>query len=179
MSMGADEVVQVLLRERLRIAAVASAIVRDVHAADDIFQQVVLAALEGRAQFRDSGHVLGWAIRAARHRALDQARRRRVVSLPDEVLDLLETEWADDPAGAGWSDRLEALHRCVGRLAGPARALLQKKYADGLTAPAIAGELHRTPEAVYQSLSRIHRALRECVERELLRTGGRFGWGVP
>jgi RNA polymerase sigma-70 factor (ECF subfamily) len=166
MSMKADEVVQVLLRERLRVAAVATAIVRDVHAADDIFQQVVLAALESLGQFRDPAHVLAWAIRAARHRAIDLARRRRILSLPDEVLDLLEAQWSDP---APWSDRLEALHRCVGRLGPSARELLQMKYTEGLTAAAIADALRRTADAVYQSLSRLHRSLRECVERELVR----------
>src|SRR5262245_60055626 len=115
MTLKPDELVQVLLRERLRVAAVAAAIVRDVHAADDIFQQVVLAALEDRERFDDPNHVLAWAIRAARHRAIDLARRRRLRSLPDEVLDLLEARWTE-PSRSGWSDRLEALHRCLGRL---------------------------------------------------------------
>ena len=69
MTMKADEVVQVLLRCRLRIAGVAAAIARDVHAADDIFQQVVLSALEDKGHFRDSEHLLAWAVRAAKHRA--------------------------------------------------------------------------------------------------------------
>jgi RNA polymerase sigma-70 factor (ECF subfamily) len=168
MTIPAEELVQVLLRERVRVMASAVAIVRDVHAADDIFQQVVLNALEDRDLFREPEHILAWAIRAARHRAIDLARRRRIQSLPDEVLDLLETQWAD-PAGAGWSDRMEALHRCLSRLAAPARELLRMKYGDGLGAAVIANQLRRTPNAVYQSLSRIHRALRECVGRELSR----------
>jgi len=45
------------------------------------------------------------------------------------------------------------------------------KYADGLTAPVIAGKLRRTADAIYQSLCRVHRGLRECVERELDRAG--------
>lgn len=167
MTLEADQVVQVLLRHRLRVAAVAAAIVRDVHASDDIFQQVVLAALEDRSQFREPDHVLAWAVRAARHRALDLVRARRLLPLPDEVLDLLEAEWGD-PAPSRWSDRVEALHRCMGRLAGPARDLIQLKYVDGLGVAAIALRLRRTPNAVYQSLSRIHRSLRDCALRELL-----------
>jgi RNA polymerase sigma-70 factor (ECF subfamily) len=166
MTMKADEVVQILLRWRLRIASVAAAIARDVHAADDIFQQVVLAALEDKEQFKDSDHLLAWAIRAARHRAIDLSRRRKMVSLPDKVLDLLEAEWTS-PMAAGWPERVEALHRCVSRLGSKARELLQLKYADGLTVLTIAKQVRRSPEAIYQALSRIHRALRECVGREL------------
>jgi RNA polymerase sigma-70 factor (ECF subfamily) len=166
MTMKADEVVQVLLRWRLRVASVAAAIARDVHAADDIFQQVVLAALEDREQFKDSDHLLAWAVRAARHRAIDLSRRRKMITLPDEVLDLLEAQWAN-PAPGSWPDRSEALHRCVSRLGTHARDLLQKKYADGMTVTAIAVQLRRTPDALYQTLSRIHRSLRDCVAREL------------
>src|SRR6267154_2295332 len=127
MTMKADEVVQVLLRWRLRVAGVAAAIARDVHAADDIFQQVVLAALEDRDQFKDSDHLLAWAVRAARHRAIDLSRRRKMISLPDEVLDLLEAQWAN-PCQGSWPDRSEALHRCINRLGARARELLQQKY---------------------------------------------------
>lgn len=59
--MQADQVVQVLLRERTRVAVVATAIVRDVHAADDIFQQIVLKGLENPSQFSDAEHLLAWA----------------------------------------------------------------------------------------------------------------------
>jgi RNA polymerase sigma-70 factor (ECF subfamily) len=168
MTLEPDSIVQVLLRERLRVTALASTVTRDVHAADDIFQQVVLAALESRAQFRGSDHVLAWALRAARHRAVDFARSRRLRSLPDHVLDLLESHWTDtDPSGGAVSDRGEALHHCLGRLTESARELLQLRYAEGLTAVEVAVRLSRTADAVYQALSRIHRALRECVEREL------------
>jgi RNA polymerase sigma-70 factor (ECF subfamily) len=166
MDLEPDSIVQVLLRERLRVTALAAAVVRDVHAADDIFQQIVLAALESGPRFRDTDHVLAWAFRVARHRALDLARARRLRALPDEVLDRLESRVAD-PAVAANTDRGEALHRCLGRLAASARDLLRLRYADGLSAAAIADRQHRTAGSVYQNLSRIHRALRDCVEHEL------------
>jgi RNA polymerase sigma-70 factor (ECF subfamily) len=166
MALKTDSIVQVLLRERLRVTALASAVTRDVHAADDIFQEVVLAALESRAQFRGPDHVLAWALRAARHRAVDCARRKRLHLLPDEILEALEARWAD-PLGGAYSDRGEALHGCLGQLTASARELLQMRYAEGLTAVEVAARLCRTVDAVYQTLSRIHRALRECVERAL------------
>jgi RNA polymerase sigma-70 factor (ECF subfamily) len=169
MPLGPDAVVQVLLRDRLRIAAVAVAVVRDIHAADDIFQQVVLSALQHRDQFQDAGHALGWAIRAARHRAVDLARGRHLRPLPDAVLDRLEAAWAD-PAEACPSDRAEALHRCLAKLTGPVRTLIGLRYDEGLSAAAIGERLGRSTDAVYQTLSRVHRALRACVEQELARS---------
>lgn len=165
MPLEMDTIVQVLLKERRRVTAYAAAVVRSVHAADDIFQQVVLTALEDRAQFRDAGHLLAWSLRTARHRAVDVVRGQKLRPLPNDILDLLEARWSD-PAG-DWSDQAEALNRCVGRLGGHARDLLRMRYGAELPTPAIAAKLSRTVAAVYQSLSRIHRALRECVEGEL------------
>jgi len=170
MSLSRDIVVKTLLRNRLRVMSVATAIVRDVHAADDIFQQVVLSALESCESFHDSGHVLAWALRAAKHRSLDLAQRRRLLSLPDEILDQMTSEWSD-PTSMVWSDQAEALQRCLGRLAAHSRNVLRLRYADGMSANAIASELKRSVDAVYQTLSRVHRALRQCVERELQHQG--------
>jgi len=166
MPLEMDTIVQVLLRERRRVTAYAAAIVRNVHVADDIFQQVVLTALEDRAHFRDSGHLMAWSLRTTRHRAVDSVRRQQLRPLPNEVLDLLEAHWTESDSN-GWSDRAEALNRCVGRLADQARELLQMRYGNDMTAHAIARRLGRSDAAVYQSLSRIHRALRACVEGEL------------
>ncbi|HVK08415.1 MAG TPA: sigma-70 family RNA polymerase sigma factor [Gemmataceae bacterium] len=173
--MDRDVIVQVLLRERVRLTASAVVIARDVHAADDIFQQVVLAALQAAEKFQDAHHVLAWALRAARHRAIDLAHQRRLVPLPDDVLDLMETDWSDP---AAWSDQAEALHRCLARVAGPAREILRLRYAEGMTAVAIARRLRRTADAVYQMLSRTHRALRQCVDRELSTVGEPAKGGV-
>jgi DNA-directed RNA polymerase specialized sigma24 family protein len=105
---------------------------------------------------------------------VDLARRRQIRTLPDDVLDLLEAKW-DDPAGQSWTDRAEALHRCMDKLTGSAKALLAMRYADGLAARAIAGKTRRSADAVYQNLCRVHRVLRDCVERELTRLVGPRG----
>jgi RNA polymerase sigma factor (sigma-70 family) len=166
MVLSIDTTVQLLLQKRLRLIAVAAAIVRDVDAADDIFQQVVLAALQPSVEIRDESHLQAWAVQAARHRAVDWARRKQVQTLPTDLLDLLESSWGD-PAEAGSSDQVEALRLCVGKLDEPARTLLRLKYHDGLSTTALMSRLNRSADAVYQSLSRIHRALRHCVHREL------------
>jgi RNA polymerase sigma factor (sigma-70 family) len=164
--MELDAVIAVLLRERLRVTATAAAVVRDVHAADDVFQQVVLAALEAHGQLCDPAHVIAWALRAARHRAVDAARRRHLRTLPDDVLDLLQGP--PEPGEPTGTDQGEALAGCLERLAGPARDLIRMRYDEGMSAAAIAGRLRRSVDAVYQSLSRTQRALRECVERQLV-----------
>lgn len=166
MALDPQTVVQVLLRERVRISASALAVLRDHHAADDVFQQVVLQALQGCDQFREPEHVLAWALRAARHRALDALGKSRPQCLDDNVLELLEQQWAAAPAEQV-NARVEALQCCLDRLPEPSRQLLRLRYEDGLPCAAVARRLRSTVAAVYQSLSRLHRQLRQCVERRL------------
>jgi RNA polymerase sigma-70 factor (ECF subfamily) len=165
---GLDQntVVQVLLRERVRISASVLGILRDVHAADDVFQQVVLQALQSLDQFREPDHVMAWALRAARHRAIDLLHKRSAARLDDAVLDLLEDQWAA-VAADGLSPRVEALQGCLEKLPPPARRLLRLRYENGLRCGAVAERLGRSVDAIYQNLSRIHRQLRQCVERQL------------
>lgn len=55
---------------------------------------------------------------------------------------------------------MDALRHRVGQLAESARGLLRMKYTDGLTAAEIGRRLRRSEQAVFQSLYRIHCALR-------------------
>lgn len=167
MSLEPDTLVRVLLRGRFRMAAIAMAILRDKHAVDDIFQQVVLAALERIAQFHDEAHVLAWGVRAARFRAIDLARQRRLRTLSDTMLDRLEARWAN-LSEEELPDNLRVLHECLDKLSAPARELLRLRYDEGLSVLTIAERLQRNVNATYQSLSRIHRALRDCARHELL-----------
>ncbi len=168
MGLVAEAFVQVLLQERARLLAIAVAITGDAHAAEDVFQQVVAAALQTKNQFRERDHVLAWGLRAARHRALNVARDRRFTPLPAEVLDLLEGA-LDDPAGPPVSDHAAALPRCLESLSDSARRLVRFRYEEGLSAAAISGRIGRTADSIYHSLARIHRALRICVELQLTR----------
>ena len=142
MGLVAEAFVQVLLQERARLLAIAVAITGDAHAAEDVFQQVVAAALQTKNQFRERDHVLAWGLRAARHRALNVARDRRFTPLPVEVLDLLDGA-LDDPAGPPVSDHAAALPRCVEGLSDSARRLVRFRYEEGLSAAAISGRIGR------------------------------------
>jgi RNA polymerase sigma-70 factor, ECF subfamily len=163
--MESEQIIQVLLRDRIRITASAVVVMRDVHAADDVFQQVVLTALEKRADFNDPEHLFAWAVRTARFRGIDLARKNRVAILPDDVLDLLERDVTS--VDAAESDRATALRHCLSKLPLNTREILHSRYHEGLPVPKIAERVQSTTDAIYQVLSRAHRALRVCVEKEL------------
>jgi RNA polymerase sigma-70 factor, ECF subfamily len=170
MALGKDIVVQTLLHERIRISGSVMPIVRDANTVDDLFQQVVLKALETCDHFAESDHLLAWALRTIRHRAIDLLRSRRVEFLNDDVLDLLEQQWART-SSEEMAGRVEALRQCLEKLPGRSRSLLRLRYDEGLSCTGVAEHLSHSVCAVYQSLSRVHHQLRLCIEQQLVDSG--------
>jgi RNA polymerase sigma-70 factor (ECF subfamily) len=85
--------------------------------------------------------------------------------LDDDVLELLEAEWAAAPALGG--ARVDALRDCLDRAPADARRLLELRYFEGRSCDEVAAESGLGLAAVYQRLSRLHRALKLCIERRL------------
>jgi len=137
---------------------------RNHHATEDIYQEVVLAAMSHTE--RNEGP---WARglrgprRAARLRAIDWLRRekRQPRLLDGAVLDLLEEEWRRlDAERPGLS--LEALQHCVMKLTDYARQLIRLRYVDGLSGLEVSRRLGRSPHTVYVALGRTYRNSRSA-----------------
>jgi RNA polymerase sigma-70 factor, ECF subfamily len=159
-------IVELLLRERVRITAAAHVVLHDPHLADDVFQQVVLLGLQTPPEFREPEHVIAWALRTARHRAINLARDQKLIVLDETVLDQLCHE-LNSLDVQQVEARTSALHQCIERLPKVARQLLKLRHTDGLKCERIAKRTNRSVDAIYQNLSRLHRLLRDCVERRL------------
>ncbi len=173
MALLQDDIIRTLLASRLRIVAAAWIVVRDAQAAEDIFQNLTVKAMGGAATFEREAQLISWAHVTARHEALNWVRDRkgRTVALDQAVLELLEDEWAKDrerPDPEG--DRVEALRQCMGELPEPSRRVLELRYFEERPCGEVSRRMGIGLDAVYQRLSRLHRTLRQCVERRM--TGG-------
>lgn len=167
MTLTEEAILHCLLQARPRLSAAVWLVVRDAHAAEDIFQNVTLKAMTGRANFPNESSLLSWAFITARREGIDWLRRHRreTVGLEDGVLDLLDREWqAEIPAGSARSD---ALDDCLAAVPESARRLLRLRYFEGHACEEVAERLGLGLDAVYQRLSRLHRQLRQCVEGKL------------
>jgi RNA polymerase sigma-70 factor, ECF subfamily len=167
MPLSQEAVVRTLLAARTRISASAWMVVRDAQAAEDIFQNLSVKALSGESRFDLEAQLLSWAHITARHEALNwiRARKGRSLSLDEAVLDLVATEGEANAPGEGL--RVQALRGCLDALPGASRELLDLRYSEEHSCADIARLLDLGVEAVYQRLSRLHRALKECTERKL------------
>ena len=171
MALSQEDVVRTLLAARTRISASAWMVVRDVQAAEDIFQNLSVKALSGSTRFELEAQLVSWAHITARHEALNWVRSRkgRTLVLDETVLDLVASE------GEGEGERVEALRECLATLPSGSREILDLRYSEERSCVEISRVLGIGLEAVYQRLSRLHRAVKQCTERRLLGEGQQAG----
>lgn len=167
MALSEQDILRVLMKSRDRIAAAAWVVVRDAQAAEDIFQNVAIKAMTKEVSFDAEGAVLSWAFITARREGIDWVRRYRNETpvLDAEILTLLERDWLT--ASQYEDSRTEALRSCLRELPQKSGEILQLRYFEGLTCGTISERLDVGLNAIYKRLSRLHQALKECVETRL------------
>lgn len=171
MTLSELQILQVLMQARTRLSAAVWLVVRDAHAAEDLFQNVAVKAMTREVRFESEAALLSWAFITARREGLDWLRRHRreTVGIDADVLDLLEGEWQTTAAPASGA-RLDALSDCLAAAPEPARRLLRLRYFDGRSCEEVATAMGLGLDAVYKRLSRLHESLRQCVEGKLGRS---------
>jgi RNA polymerase sigma-70 factor, ECF subfamily len=131
----------------------------------DVLQDANLVLWQKFDQFERGTNFFAWAREVARYRSL-QYRRLHAGSAPlidqkafDELTRRLDS--FDDCADQLYS---EALPDCIDQLSDGDRELIQLRYTEGVSVQLLAKRLNRSENAVSQSLGRIRRLLRKCVE---------------
>lgn len=168
MPVNPDIVVSTLLKDRSRLVGYAWVVVGDQHAAEDVFQDVSLAAVRKCEQIDDVAHLDRWLRHAIRLRGLELRRNRKhhALLLSPEVLDRIEEVWVSR-ANADTDERAEALRHCIDELTGTAREVVELRYGQGLKSGQIAEQLGKRTETVYKAITRAHAALADCIRRRL------------
>lgn len=170
MAIHQDQLIRLLIAERARVLAYIRSIVRREDLAEDVYQEVSIRAVNKRDEIEDELHFRKWVRVAARFEALNAVRKVRVreLILEDRVLDELEHHW-DRHAGGPDDDAraADALDACLSALSPAARDLVRERYEAGRSVGELAQRLKRPVESLYVTISRIHRALADCVSRRL------------
>ncbi len=169
---GPARVAQLLMRHRGVLFAYLLAALRNPHDAEDLLQDVSLAATSSWSQYDPATPFLPWAREIARRRILDYAgkRARRPALLDPEVLARLDVAaarldpHADEP-------RRDALRRCLEGLGERVRRVLELRYDERLGVGDVAGRSGRSVQATYALLKRTKELLRDCVARRLASEG--------
>lgn len=171
MPLDQPAILRTLMQWRTRLVAAAWLVTRDAHAGEDIFQTVAVRAIAGDATFDAEAALVSWAFVCTRHAAVDWSRRRRreEVGIDTGILDRVEAEWI----AAGTDEaRLAALRACLEAVPEASRRLLRLRYADGRGCAEVAERVGAGLDTVYKRLSRLHAALRRCIDGKLAAAGG-------
>lgn len=168
MPLSEDIIVNVLMRDRVKLLAYIRSIVQDRHTAEDILQDISMIAVRSRDSINDEEHLSRWLRQTARHKALTVfSRSQRAPALFDEeILNLIESDWREYDTVPS-DDLLDALQSCLDRLSPYGRQLIDLRYRQGLKGKTIAERVNRSVDSVYKTISRVHRALLNCIRKRM------------
>ena len=139
--------------------------------AEDIVQEVFLAVSRKAQTWSAGTDFFAWVCSVARYETLhfQRTRARRTGRLDEDVIELLHAGRAvDEPQ---WQSRVDALGRCLDRLAPRARELVWRRYHGAQMPQQIAAGIGWTVSAVRVALTRARGVLRECMEKQLSASG--------
>jgi RNA polymerase sigma-70 factor (ECF subfamily) len=139
----------------------------DLHAADDLLQEVSSTLWEHFGEYDPSRPFRPWAVGIARNMVLRWRRqlgRSRSV-LSEEAVRLMAE--AADVEGEAADLRRTHLKSCLDGMGDHLREVLRLRYLEGLPVRDLAAQVRKSVAAVEMILVRGRRALRECVERKL------------
>ena len=151
------------------LRAFIGAVVRDVHAREDLFQEVS-RTLWQKFEDYDLDRPFGAWARGIAARKMLEARRRNarfpLVFPPETITAILDAfEQSDEDTELHGA----ALRLCLTELPPRSRDILTCRYDHGYRCERIARETGSTLKAIHQTLCRLRRALALCIQRRLAR----------
>ncbi|REJ93350.1 MAG: RNA polymerase subunit sigma [Planctomycetota bacterium] len=167
-----EEFVQLFTANQRRLYLFILPQVATTQDADEVLQETNLVIWNKYQQFSVGTNFFAWAAQIATYEVLKhrQRRYREKLQFNDEFVNLVAAEAAE--RGDELEQRRRALQHCLSRLRAKDRKLIQMRYRPGESGKALAAELGRPANSVYQSLGRIRRSLLECINRRLAAEAG-------
>jgi RNA polymerase sigma-70 factor (ECF subfamily) len=144
-----------------------------VDVVDEVLQAAFVTCYEQLGNYQLRGTFLSWLKGIARNTLLKELRdRARYATALHDHLDEVLTCRAIRSAESGdeTADHIARLRECLARLPAQQRALIDRRYADGVRLDGLAREFDRSENWVAVNLFRIRKALQVCLERREGRT---------
>jgi len=139
--------------------------------AEDLAQEVFLAALRSINTFDESRDLKTWLLGIARNLTRQAwSRVNRTRNAGSETLDAMLEKQAMlvySSREANSDHRRDALERCIGSLPENSRDIFSRYVVDELSSRELAELLATTESNIRATISRIRRGLRICIERRL------------
>jgi RNA polymerase sigma-70 factor (ECF subfamily) len=130
--------------------------------ADDVLQETQLRLWKDFDHYQTGTSFRSWAFSVARYQVLTfrrQQQRSRIV-FSQELIDTMDIMLQQAERN---DSSITELRRCIDQLPPNSRELLRLCYGNQESVTVVAARSSRSLTAVYKALSRIRRALRECI----------------
>ena len=134
---------------------------------DEVMQRVSLIAWKKFGQLNDPSDFPRWAAAIARFEIMKfrRERARDRLQFNDRVTQMLMTESIEETEIR--DHRIHLLEECLDELPEDRRELLMQRYKSESSMKELAERIGRTPEALYQMMSRLRMTLLLCIERKM------------
>jgi len=163
--------VDLLAEHQGRIFRYIYCLVRSLQDTEDVFQQTAVTLWDKFPEFDPNTNFSAWACAIARFKALrhlETKGRQRLVFSEELLSELIQNDVCLPELHEA---RLRALARCREKLSDTDQRLLMACYDGNQSIIDAAKKVGRPVGSVYDSLSRIRRALYSCIERTLASEG--------
>lgn len=140
---------------------------RNWHETEDLFQEILLVIMRKANEGLEIRHFKAWSREIARRTLLDYWKKKKKNPLPLAEADLQahENAWQRrDMESQSFTERMERLKLCLGRLSADLRRMLGLRYEEDFSLRQIAEKLGKTEGAVQVALSRARSALLRCMQ---------------
>ena len=159
--------VRLLNESHRRLLGYLRSLLGNRHDAEDVLQRASMTMWRRFETFVPGTDFMAWASTVAFYEAKNFQRvtARSRLRFDDELLNTLAAERLDDLRHL--DERFDALEHCVGKLDAANRKLVEVVYGEDADIVALAAQLGRAPQTLYNRLNAIRHALADCVERRL------------
>jgi RNA polymerase sigma-70 factor (ECF subfamily) len=161
---------RLLTEHERRLAIYVTGLVACPQDSQDVLQEGKIVMWRQFHQFELGTNFAAWARKILFYQILAfrrRSKRDRTEVLSERILEVLNEESESAIREQRWEKREKALQKCVTKLSGEHREILEMRYRDEASIEGISRRTERTEGAVYRLLSRLRKNLYECVEKEL------------
>ena len=152
-----------------RVVRMVRRILSDRDLADEVAQEVFVAAYQSLDQFQQQSEFSTWLLGIARNKSLSAlrkqiTRRQHEQNMAQQLLTRARLEYGENTSHN--SEAIDSLRDCLDELQPEHQQLLQRHYRDNETAQAIADDIGRSGSGVRMMFLRLRQALHECLQRK-------------
>jgi RNA polymerase sigma-70 factor, ECF subfamily len=165
-----DQFIDLLLRHQAQVFGYIFAAVQNLHDAEELYQETSLVLWRKFSDYRPDTDFARWACKTAKYKILhfQHDRRRSTICFSDEVLaNLADVQVSKNSESS--QHHQEILAECVNELSPADQQIVDLCYGGQDSIKKVAEKLKRSPQTLYNAVSRIRGALFDCIHLKLTR----------